>query len=204
MTRRRSLDDVVRAQTRTPPPAAVTPKVFQLRDPDSWRGHSRTVEASHGKGDLRSGRKSRRGILAGCSEDRARRQATPPPAATAPAAAAAAAATARIQAGLGLLPSSCSISGQKGKPYSSLQQSTFSGAQNCAETSLLSRVSTSEPEPRLPSVVLPWDAAWRRRLCAGQVFFPGWHPVKTRGRGLLCESQDLWTWGVHQKKWLFL
>lgn len=28
----------------------------------------------------------------------------------------------------------------------------------------------------------------------GQVLFLGWHSVKTRGRGLHCESQDLWTW----------
>lgn len=100
----------------------------------------------------------------------------PPPAVTARAAAAAAAATARIPAPGRVTPllllqhlepdgeNLIQVCSEHFSPCAKL------GVWKRTETGLLSRVSTFEPERRLPSVVLFWEAAWRLTALFGTDF----------------------------------
>lgn len=45
-----------------------------------------------------------------------------------------------------------------------------------------------------PVSLSPGTLLGGQELCVGQVLFLDWRSVNTRGRGLHCESQDLWTW----------
>lgn len=141
------------------------------------RVHSQAVEAALGRGRQRSGRRSRaRRILPvaiGTARGAKRR---PPPAVTARAAAAAAAATARIPAPARvttllllqhLEPDGENLIQVCSKPFSPC---TKLGVWKRTETGIRSRVSTFEPERRLLSVVLFWDAAWRLTASFGTDF----------------------------------
>lgn len=162
LTRRRSLD-VVRTQTRTPPPAAVTPRFANFRD--------RTLGGvTLGRWKLsKAGATCGRGARVG-PRDPGWLQWGPcaapsdaPSSGHCPCGGSCSSGNCWHPgpgSGARVTPLLLQHPGPDGKTLLKFAARTFSpGAQNCADTGLLSRVSISESEPRLPRAALSWDAA---------------------------------------------
>ena len=112
---------------------------------------------------------------------------SPPKAVTAPVAAAAAAATARIPGRDRVTPLLLQHLGPDGEILIQVSSEYFPCAENWgvwkrAETGLLSRVSTFEPERRLPSIALFWDAARRLTALFGTDFVSRLALVENQGK----------------------